>query len=120
MTRAAFLAAVLCLVAGAAAAASTAGRPPPVATLVAQSDQDRAQRALEEGKVRPLPDILSAVHRDYAGRQVEVRLTQRGGRWVYHLKWLTPQNNVLAIAVDGASARILDVRGRGADAARRH
>lgn len=74
--------------------------------------QDRARRALREGRVLPLGDILDSVRRRIPGKVLDVDLVQERRGFVYHLRVLDPNGRVLGVAVDGRSARILGVRGR--------
>ncbi len=114
---------VAAVVAARTAVAGPVGREALPHFLLAESEQDRAKAAVRSGQVRPFPQILSAVQSRYRGRLSDARLEERrrGGSsaWIYHVKWLTPQSNLLAITVDGRTGRILGVSGRGADAARK-
>lgn len=96
------------------------GFAPAAGRALAQSEHDRAKAALRAGQIRPLKQILASVRRSYRGRQLQVNLSERGGgAWTYQVKWLTPDSNVLAIAVDAQTAQIISVSGHGAEAARR-
>lgn len=79
----------------------------------AGSGQDRARRALREGRVLPLGDILSAVGRRIPGKVLDVDLAQTGTGYLYHLKILGPDGGVTSVVVDGGSGRILSVGGGG-------
>ncbi len=90
----------------------------------AAGDHDRARRAYEAGEVVALRDILARVNSAYEGRVLEVELqpNRRPGaraQWVYGVRMLTPQGHVLRLELDARTTAILNVRGRGADAARR-
>jgi len=96
------------------------GFAPAAGRALAQSDHDRAKAALRAGQIRPLKQILASVRRNYRGRQLQVNLSEQGGgAWIYHVKWMTPESNVLSIVVDARTAQIMSVSGRGAEAARR-
>ena len=75
--------------------------------------QGRARRALREGRVLPLGDIMGMVGRRFPGKVLDADLVRDGSRFVYYLKVLDPQGRLAEIAVDGQSGRILGVRGRG-------
>ncbi|NQU70556.1 MAG: PepSY domain-containing protein [Rhodospirillales bacterium] len=77
------------------------------------SGQDRARRALREGRVLPLGEIMSRVRRNFPGKVLDADLVRDGRRFVYYLKVLDPQGRVAEITVDGQSGRILGVKGRG-------
>ena len=76
------------------------------------SGQDRARRALRDGQVLPLGDIMGIVGRRYPGKVLDADLVRDGRRLVYHLRVLDRQGRVTEVAVDGLSGRIIGVRGR--------
>ena len=75
------------------------------------SGQDRARRALREGQVLPLGDIMGIVGRRFPGKVLDADLVRDGRNLVYYLKVLDRQGRVTEVAVDGQSGRILGVRG---------
>ena len=90
----------------------------------ASDEQDSALRAFRSGEVAGLPRILSRARAAYAGRVLAVELIrgQAGNAarpWVYMVKMLTPQGNVIMLYLNAKTAAIQSVRGRGANAARR-
>lgn len=87
---------------------------------LAESGHDRAKSAVRSGKVQPFPRVLGNIQSRYNGRLSDVRLEERGGgAWTYHVKWLTPQGNILVFTVNARTGQIIGVRGRGASAARK-
>ena len=93
--------------------------------LAAASDeQDSALQAFQSGQVAGLPRILSRARAAYSGRVLAVELIhgQVGNAdspWVYMVKMLTPQGNVIMLYLNAKTTVIQSVRGRGAEAARR-
>jgi len=84
----------------------------------AQTDHDRARRAMQAGTIVPLERIVNGAHRVCRGRVLDVQLAERGrGMWIYHLKFLTPQGNVLNLRFDARNGRLMDINGRGQRAA---
>lgn len=77
------------------------------------SGPDRARRALREGSVLPLGDIMGIVSRRFPGKVLDADLVREDRRFVYYLKVLDRRGRVTEVAVDGRSGRILGVRGRG-------
>ena len=73
----------------------------------ADSQQDRAREAVESGRVKPLKAILKAVRKQVDGRVLDAELLEYGGVWIYRLRVLTKDGQVLDIGVDGQSGRIL-------------
>ena len=82
------------------------------APAVAQSDQQRAREAMQAGRARPLQDILQQVNRQVAGRVLNARLEEGdAGAWIYRLKLLDPQGNIVGVVVDARNGQILQVFG---------
>lgn len=82
-------------------------------------DHDRARAAREAGEVVPYAAILEAVERDFVGRVLEAELEREKGRWIYEIKLLAPDGQVLKLDYDARSRELLRARGRDIDAARR-
>jgi uncharacterized membrane protein YkoI len=83
------------------------------APACAESAQERARAAVEAGEIRSLQDILERVRRQFDGRVLDAELDESGrDRWVYQIKILTGDGEVLALAVDARTAEVLRVKGR--------
>ena len=78
---------------------------------LADNDQDRARAAVQSGEVRPLNQILKSVRKQYKGQVLDAQLLDFGGQWVYRVRLLTKDGQVLDIAVDGQSGQIIGVQG---------
>jgi uncharacterized membrane protein YkoI len=72
-------------------------------------DHDRARRALEEGSVRPLAEILQDVRDELGGEVVGVELEREDGRYVYEFEVITPGGRLREINVDALTAEILKI-----------
>ena len=81
--------------------------------VLADSDQDRARRAVESGAVRPFGEILSIVRRSYPGRVLDAGIGEVGGRWFYDIRLLGSGGQVTELRVDADSAEVMGVRGGG-------
>ncbi len=83
------------------------GEPSPAA-----GDHDRARAAVRAGEVLSLERILSTVRRQFPGRVLDAGLFRRGPdrRWLYRVKILRPNGNVMFILVDGRSGAIVTTR----------
>lgn len=83
------------------------------------SDQDRARQALAGGNVAPLALILEKVESLYPGKVIEVELESEGdegeepyiGGFLYEIKLLTPEGDVLKIQMDAATTELMQVIG---------
>jgi uncharacterized membrane protein YkoI len=66
-----------------------------------------AKRALEEGRILPLAQILAKVKSEIPGKEIEVELEADDGILIYELKMLRPDGRVQEIEVDAATGKIL-------------
>lgn len=76
---------------------------------------DRARSAVKAGEIRPLGEIRQRVSRQFPGRIVGVELYEQGGgrkNWIYDVRVLTGQGNVLAVKMDARTGNVLSVKGR--------
>lgn len=73
----------------------------------ADGDHDQARAALVAGEILPLPAILERVARVHPGSVLEVELERRRERWIYRLKMLKADGNLLRLAVDARDGAIL-------------
>ncbi|HEX7072693.1 MAG TPA: PepSY domain-containing protein [Hyphomicrobiaceae bacterium] len=70
-------------------------------------DHEQARRALEEGRARPLADILAEVRPRLGGEVIDVEFEREDGRYVYEFKVITPAGQLREIEVDALTAEIL-------------
>jgi uncharacterized membrane protein YkoI len=86
------------------------GHPGPFADddLERVGDQERARRALEQGEVRPLAEILGIVRSRIDGEIVETEIENEDGAWVYEIKYISKSGRMKEIDVDGLSGRIVE------------
>lgn len=77
-----------------------------------QLDHDRARAALQAGEILPLPVILERVRQAFAGDVLEVELEARDGDWLYKVRLLTPDGQLLRLDLDAGTADLLSARGR--------
>jgi uncharacterized membrane protein YkoI len=89
------------------------------AAVMADDDHARARAAREAGLIVSLQAILDRVQADFIGSPVEVELEEDEGPWIYKVKLLTPAGAIVKLDYDARDGRLLRVKGRGAEAARR-
>lgn len=70
-------------------------------------EQDAVRRAVDEGRLKPLAEIITQVQSRHPGRVMEVELERDDGRFVYELEVLSPDRRRIEIKVDGATGEIL-------------
>jgi uncharacterized membrane protein YkoI len=71
-------------------------------------DHDRAMEALQQGRVRPLAEILADVGQDLGGHVVSVEFDDEGDTYVYEFRVVTDAGQLKKVYVDATSGRILD------------
>lgn len=99
--RRAFLLAVALAFAGAATAAYSDDSEDD------DDDHDRARRALEEGRTRPLAEILAVVEEEIGGDVIGVEFERRGEAYVYELKIVDASGRLREVVVDATTAEIV-------------
>lgn len=75
---------------------------------------DVAAEALERGEIMPLSEILTILGEEHSGRVLDIRL-EDGGRglqgWIYNVRLLKDDGNILLLRLDAATSSILAVSG---------
>ena len=80
-------------------------------------DHDRARAALQSGEVMPLAALLEQVQRSHPGQVLELELEHEDGRWVYEIKLLANDGQLLKLDVDARTAQVLKVKRKDRSAA---
>ena len=70
-------------------------------------DHEVARRALQEGRARPLADILTIAKDNIRGEVIGVELEERAGAMVYELKVLRPNGELVELYLDALTAAVL-------------
>jgi uncharacterized membrane protein YkoI len=73
-------------------------------------DHERARAAVEAGQVLPLPTLLERLRRTHPGQVLELELERDDGRWIYEVKLLQANGQLLKLDVDAATAQVLEVK----------
>ena len=76
------------------------------------ADHEKAIKAVNEGEILPLDEILVKVSQKYAGRVISISLkdNEKGlFGWVYDIMIIEPGNMVKQIRVDAGTSTILSV-----------
>jgi uncharacterized membrane protein YkoI len=111
---------LLALLIATATALPAVSAPTPVGDgrfVVAQDDdrgRGRGRGRGDEGMPRllPLGAVLAGIAQQFPGHHLDADGPfERGGRWIYRVKWLTPDGRVLIIFADAQSGQILSVNG---------
>lgn len=70
-------------------------------------DHDRARQAVIEGEVLPLDDVLARLARTHPGQVLETELERDDGRWIYEIKLLQPDGQLLRLDLDARTGAVL-------------
>ena len=79
-------------------------------------DHEKAIKAVNEGEILPLDEILVKVNQEYAGRIISINLkdNEKGlFGWVYDIMIIEPGNKVKQLRVDAGTSTILSVKTGG-------
>lgn len=72
------------------------------------ADQAHVRRAVAEGRLRPLTEIIAQVQARYPGRILDVELERdRNGNHVYEIEMLGPDRRRFELKVDGVSGEVI-------------
>lgn len=78
-------------------------------------DGEAAEAALARGDARPVHELLQRVGSKFAGSVLKVELEHEDegdALWVYEVKLLTPEGDVLELAYDAATLELIGLEGR--------
>jgi len=84
----------------------------PAAPARADSDHDRARRALERGEILPLTDILERAKEQYPGQLIEAELEDEDDKMIYELVIISEGGRVYKLYFDARNGALLKVKGR--------
>lgn len=84
-----------------------------------KDDHNRARQAVQAGQVLPLRSVLERLEREHPGQVMEVELEQEEGRWIYEVKLLQPQGQLVKLKLDARTAALLSAKGNSKSDERR-
>lgn len=87
-----------------------AGLALPAAWAGGRDDHERARAAVQAGEVLPLPALLERLQRSHPGRVLELELEREDGRWVYEVKLLQADGQLLKLELDARTADVLKIK----------
>ncbi len=82
-----------------------------IGEAIADSDHDRARRAVEQGLILPFKDILAKVQQAYPGQILEAELDDEDGIFVYELKILSSDGRVVEVVYDARTGELMKAKG---------
>jgi hypothetical protein len=93
-------------------AALIGGGAAPLAHAGSKDDHERARAAVQSGEVLPLPLVLERLQRSHPGQVLELELERDKGLWIYEIRLMQADGQLLKLKVDAATARVLESRRR--------
>lgn len=75
-------------------------------------DHDRARRAVEDGRILPLKDILARAESAYPGQLIEAELEDDDDPMVYEIKILTKDGRLMRLLYDARTGDLLKAKSR--------
>lgn len=73
-------------------------------------DHDRARAAVQAGEVLPLAQVIERLQRTHPGQVLELELEREDGRWIYEVKLLQADGQLLKLELDARTADVLKVK----------
>jgi uncharacterized membrane protein YkoI len=90
----------------------------PLGQASGDEDEEAAEAALARGDARPVHELLQRVGSQFAGNVLKIELEHEDegeAPWLYEVKILTPQGDVLELAYDAATLELIALEGRHRD-----
>ena len=87
----------------------------PLADAFGDDGHEAAEAALARGDARPVDDLLQRVRANFTGRVLKIELEREDegeALWIYDVKLLTPDGNVLELDYDAATLELIALEGR--------
>lgn len=77
-----------------------------------RDDHERAMQAVQAGQVLPLTTVLERLGREHPGQVLEVELERDFGQWIYEIKLLSADGQLLKLKLDAGTAAVLGMKVR--------
>ena len=77
-----------------------------------RDDHERALQAVQSGQVLPLTRVLERLGRQHPGQVLEVELERDGGQWIYEIKLLSADGQLLKLKLDAGTAAVVRMKVR--------
>ncbi len=75
-----------------------------------ERDHERARAAVAAGQILPLPALLERLQRTHPGQVLELELERHDGRWIYEVKLLQTNAQLVKLELDAGTGQLLQVR----------
>lgn len=75
-----------------------------------RGDHERARDAVQSGQILPLRSVLERLEREQAGQVLEIELDDDDRRWIYKVKLLQADGQLMRLYVDAGTGEVLGRR----------
>ena len=82
-------------------------------TLEIDEDHDEVMEAVQQGLIQPFSALQAKVREQLNGRIIKVELDEDDDVWVYELKLLDLNNNIIKVEYEARTLSIINIKGRG-------
>ncbi|PSW67132.1 hypothetical protein C0W88_02900 [Photobacterium leiognathi subsp. mandapamensis] len=73
---------------------------------------DDVMTAVEKGLIKPYSALQHKVSRQLSARIIKVELNEDNGEWIYELKLIDNENNIIKVEYQAQSLQMLQIKGR--------
>ncbi|WP_299012938.1 PepSY domain-containing protein [uncultured Photobacterium sp.] len=80
--------------------------------LEIEEDHDDVMKAVEQGLIQPFSELQEKVAREINGRIIKVELDEDDDIWVYELKLIDANNNIIKVKYEAKTLSIIEIKGR--------
>ncbi|MBP6599169.1 MAG: PepSY domain-containing protein [Giesbergeria sp.] len=77
-----------------------------------RDDHEQALQAVQSGQVLPLTTVLERLAAQHPGQVLEVELEREAQQWIYEIKLLTTDGQLVKLKLDAGTAQVLRMKVR--------
>lgn len=77
-----------------------------------RDDHERALKAVQSGQVLPLTTVLERLGREHPGQVLGIELEREEGQWIYEIKLLSADGQLMKLKLDARTAEVLRMKVR--------
>ncbi|MGF1701505.1 hypothetical protein L4D09_14500 [Photobacterium makurazakiensis] len=80
--------------------------------LEIDEDHDDVMQAVQQGLIQPYSALQEVVSKQLRGRIIKVELEEDDDIWIYELKLIDPNNNIVKVEYEARTLSIIEIKGR--------
>ncbi|MGF1683846.1 PepSY domain-containing protein [Photobacterium minamisatsumaniensis] len=80
--------------------------------LEIDEDHDDVMQAVQQGLIQPYSALQEVVSKQLRGRIIKVELEEDDDIWIYELKLIDPNNNIVKVEYEAKTLSIIEIKGR--------